>query len=650
MPFNSSEYVQAKTILSQYGRCPQETVNMAEYVRFVDIQGVAAYEWSQWPAKTHVNVSGNRLLNVSGIQFSDGTYIGHGSSFDISSTETIKITAPLLQTSAISVATVNGGTPYTSVNIPPHPSIWSIYGASQNVSLSGYSITNVNDISVITVNGGTPYTTVQPPPHPSTWSTYGATQNVSLSGYSITNVNDISASTINGGTPYTTSNPQPQDGTWNNYRATNNISLSGHSITNVNDISASTINGGTPYTTANVQPALVTAGFAHSRTIYVDASYGNDTIAAAAGRYSHPYKTVEAATAAAVAGDTVLVFPGTYTLSAPITIKTGTSIRGISVQTTTLQYTASSDTILINAGPSTRIEDLTINLTSTTSNLTLIGVDFSGSSTSSKLRTAVVNVSTVDTSSTVIGVRSSGTTSIVYASSDAVRSSTINVNAQEDSVVRGLYCTGPNRISLRDVNIYADGGSNNAIGVEIISPSGVIYLRSCSCFGTKADISQPVGKIYLGSTDLVNSNANGYDFTTIFSPVNMIYGMYGKNANIAIGTYYLYPGTWSDDYLTVSGAGFITPSQICIHHMSVLIKGSIPTGATLIATLQKNMIDVSGMVVTIPAQSLQGTYNINNGSNKSQHYMAGDKITIKVEVSGAVISTTVAPIVDLSVY
>ncbi len=605
MPFNSGDYVKAKTILSQYGRCPQESVNMAEYVRFVDIEGVAAYEWSQWPAKTSVNISGNRLLNVSGIHFSDGTYIGHGSSFDISSAETIKITAPLLQTSAISVTTVNGGTPYTTVQTPPHPSTWSTYGASQNVSLSGHSITNVNDISTTTINGGTPYTTVQTPPHPSTWSTYRASQNVSLAGYSITNVYDISTTTIN---------------------------------------------GGTPYTTANVQPALLTAGFAHSRTIYVDASYGNDVVATAAGRYSHPYKTVEAATAAAVAGDTVLIFPGTYTLSAPITIKTGTSIRGISLQTTTLQYTATSDTILINAGPSTRIEDLTINLSSNMSNLTLIGIDFSGTSASSKLRTAVVNVSTVDTSSTVIGVRSSGITSTVYAASDAVRSSTINVNAQEDSVVRGIYCTGPNRISLRDVNIYADGGSNNAIGVEIISPSGVVYLRSCSCFGTKADISQPVGTIYLGSTDLVNSNANGYDFTTLFSPVNMIYGMYGKNANIGIGTYYLYPGTWSDDYLTVSGAGFITPSQICIHHMSVLIKGSIPTGATLIVTLQKNMIDVSGMVVTIPSLSPQGTYNINNGSNRSQQYLAGDKITIKVEVSGAVIQSTVAPLVDLSVY
>jgi hypothetical protein len=51
--------------------------------------------WSQYPATQDVNYACHRLLDVSGIAFCDGTYIGPGGSFDISSNDTIKLITPL---------------------------------------------------------------------------------------------------------------------------------------------------------------------------------------------------------------------------------------------------------------------------------------------------------------------------------------------------------------------------------------------------------------------------------------------------------------------------------------------------------------------------------------------------------------------------
>lgn len=51
----------------------------------------SAATWSQFPATQNVDMSCNLINDVSGINFCDGTYIGPGGSFDISSNDTVKI-------------------------------------------------------------------------------------------------------------------------------------------------------------------------------------------------------------------------------------------------------------------------------------------------------------------------------------------------------------------------------------------------------------------------------------------------------------------------------------------------------------------------------------------------------------------------------
>jgi len=74
--------------------------------------------------------------------------------------------------------TINGA-PYVASDTNQ----WATYPAVQNVDISGFDLTNVNQIN------GAPY----PPPagDVSTWATFPAVQNVDISGFAVTNVNNI---------------------------------------------------------------------------------------------------------------------------------------------------------------------------------------------------------------------------------------------------------------------------------------------------------------------------------------------------------------------------------------------------------------------------------------------------------------------------
>lgn len=67
---------------------PVDLVNKA----YVDAAiATGASTWSQYPASQDVDVSCNQLDRVGSLAFCDGTYIGPGGSFDISSSDTIKL-------------------------------------------------------------------------------------------------------------------------------------------------------------------------------------------------------------------------------------------------------------------------------------------------------------------------------------------------------------------------------------------------------------------------------------------------------------------------------------------------------------------------------------------------------------------------------
>jgi hypothetical protein len=160
--------------------------------------------------------------------------------------------------------------------------------------------------------------------------------------------------------------------------------------------------------------------------------------------------------------------PGTYALSAGITIPNTCAIRGLNTQTTKLTYAASNpggSVTMVTMGENTRVEDLSLTLTSTNATTNLVGLRFPGtSSVTAKLRTSVVTVDNsglaVGTTTNVYGVLSDGTGALSAGtfSFNALKGSTINVKSNGGGNKFGLYMPSgagsANQISTRDLNIW----------------------------------------------------------------------------------------------------------------------------------------------------------------------------------------------------
>jgi hypothetical protein len=269
-------------------------------------------------------------------------------------------------------------------------------------------------------------------------------------------------------------------------------------------------------------------------------------------------------------GVTVWILPGTYALTSGITMRDGCSLRGFSLQTTRLTWAASNPggtATMLTMGENTRVEDLSLTLTSTNATTNLVGVRTPNTtSNTSKLRTAVVTVSNaslaVGTSTNVYGILDDGTGTLGPAtfSFNFTRGVTINVFSNGGGVKRGVLVTGANDITFRDTNFYVAAPTDTAStgsyhGVETTNNDADAEFRTCSISGpstaggyTGSDILQTnptIGVItnkgiQLGpGVDLINKTAGGKPFTTYVTPTTLIYGLHG---NVAAATHYLWPG------------------------------------------------------------------------------------------------------------
>lgn len=315
----------------------------------------------------------------------------------------------------------------------------------------------------------------------------------------------------------------------------------------------------------------------------VDSVYGYASNIASIGGL--PFLRVEDAVAAigSMTGVTVWVFPGTYNLPNGIILPANTALRGLNVQTCIIQMlNVTQDTTLITMGSPSRVEDLTLKLTSQEHH-TLKGIVFGGTTTTDgKLRTSVL---TVDNSSAPLGGTSnvygiecngSGTLGPGSFSFNALKGSTINVISNGGGNKRGVLVSGSNIVSSRDLNIYVakppdTASTGSYVGVETNDPSslGSIQLRSTtigtvtpvytSVVGdiqkyTAADIYQstPIevenptyletAGIQIGpGTDIVTKKTGARPFSTYVYP-NMI--QYGLKGNLLTGQNgFLWTGT-----------------------------------------------------------------------------------------------------------
>ena len=240
----------------------------------------------------------------------------------------------------------------------------------------------------------------------------------------------------------------------------------------------------------------------------VDSVNGNDLTGAINGL---PFATPQAAIAAigALTGITVWVLPGTYNLTAGITIPANCSIRGLSLQTVTLQMLGvTSATTLVTMGENTRIEDCTLKLTSSAA-VDLTGIRLPGTtSVTSKVRTCVLTVdnSGVLTAATtnVYGVLSdgTGTADARTFSFNCLKGSTINVFSNGAGLAVGIYqpSGNANQLSTRDLNVYVAQPTDTAstgiyAGVYTNNAGSQIQMRATSVSGAPyvdTSLSTPV--------------------------------------------------------------------------------------------------------------------------------------------------------------
>jgi len=241
-----------------------------------------------------------------------------------------------------------------------------------------------------------------------------------------------------------------------------------------------------------------------------------------------------------------------------------------------------ADTTLITMGSPSRLEDLTLKLTSQ-GHYTLKGLVFGGTTTvDAKIRTCVLTVdnsaaSTGGTSNVyAIECNGSGTLGSASFSFNSLKGSTINVYSNGGGNKRGVLVSASNVVSSRDLNVYVAQPTDTAstgsyVGVETNDPSslGSIQLRSTtigtvtpvytSVVGniqkyTAADIYQSTPSLvtnptYLATagiqigpgTDIVTKKTGERPFSTYVYP-NVI--QYGLKGNLTTGQNgFLWTGT-----------------------------------------------------------------------------------------------------------
>ena len=345
-------------------------------------------------------------------------------------------------------------------------------------------------------------------------------------------------------------------------------------------------------------------------TLTVDAVYGNDTTAAA-DPYIKPFLTITAALSNASAGQLVFINPGTYNES--LVVPANVSVNGAGAQAVVIQkLNVTSNTTLLTMGSNCRVENFTANLSSA-SNVNLVGVDFpNGTVPTAKLRNSIWTItSTALGSNTIVGCQSSGTSSLDFASANMIQRSSLNVISAGGGPTRGILVNGPNRFSVRDIVIFARGTGTNIIGVETTDADAFFDSKTTTISGATHDINRSAGDIRLGSTDLVNNDANGNSFSVSTEPNHIYYGAIG---NVGNGTVFMAPGTIVYNSLSTTEFGLPFAQPVMVFEGVFRATTPLTTGVATF-TLHKNASS-NAAFMTATLDSNNQTFLANTTSEK----------------------------------
>lgn len=293
---------------------------------------------------------------------------------------------------------------------------------------------------------------------------------------------------------------------------------------------------------------------------FVDQVNGNDGTGMVNGP---PFKTITAALNAAASGNTVYVYPGQY--NEALSVPTNVSLIGVNAQSVMVFQTVATSTTLLTVRDNSQIANLTLQLTAT-SNVQLVGISYTGTSTATSMVTNVIlNVFNVTGPASTIGVLSGGTGAPSSSSWICLQLSKINVAGASLGTAYGINSTTTNTLVASDLNITV-ASAPTSIGVFTQNGS-TVHIANSIINGMTADISQSMGttiSLGHGTTRLFNSNANGNGFTSSYSsPV-----IFGEPGILALGPTirYYYPGTLGS---SASIVGYIVPNTCLLFGMFV---------------------------------------------------------------------------------
>lgn len=386
----------------------------------------------------------------------------------------------------------------------------------------------------------------------------------------------------------------------------------------------------------------------YGRIIRVDQVYGDNT-EALTDPFAISFLNINpalsyAGTVASVSNPIeVFIQPGVY--NEIIVVPEYVSVRGANVQAVTIQQLdVTTGTTLVTLNDNTRLEDVTLRISTVSDNVTITGVEFiDNAAQSSKLRTSVVSVTASRTTGNAYGILSSGTTTSpsTITSSEAVRASTINVssNATGGDAI-GIYVPTANRFSVRDINVFSTGSATRSIAVKTNDPNAVLYIKTSSLNGTLYDTSRPFGTLTLQATDLINGSTDGNSFSITTASSNISYGLTSTSFNSAT-TYNLMPGTMNrtdtptasfntkfDQKLVVINGIFsanVAPSLLNTATFNVYKNSTastpIMTAVLNNSTTNVNISNVSATINTTDSLIVTLTYN-NASSNEANSFLA----------------------------
>jgi hypothetical protein len=259
----------------------------------------------------------------------------------------------------------------------------------------------------------------------------------------------------------------------------------------------------------------------------VDAVYGND-VAAALAPFQTSFKTISAALAAASAGQTVYVYPGSY--DETIIIPVGVSVRGANSQTTIIELlTIVSNTPTVTMNQNTMLEDVTINSNDVGDFGGQIGIEFlTGASQNSIVRNCCINMPLAFTGT--IGIKSSGASATDLSAWCAVQSVIINIPT---GTTTGISIEGSNRLAVRNTVVFVGAAG---IGCKVNSTGAVLDLDGCKISGVVYDIAQGLGgTVIISMTELVHRTTNVVlqtYITGLTNPAGGYVGMLWLNSGI----------------------------------------------------------------------------------------------------------------------